>query len=216
MTEGESTAFVTDAQEHFVPMSRMHDQTGLDFQENQMVGRAPALRLAKRRRLVSPRRGFYVIVPLEHRAVGVPPVDLWLTELLRFHGARMLVQEGSDVQVLVTVDRRLRPMQVAGLSLRFVTRKPGVSISVQFAPGGWQAPVIPWSPKRWARWAPDPHCTGFPRPCTSRITPPSLPPLVWTPAATIPVSRNTSRNAPESPVCWNPRRPFTRNQPSPT
>lgn len=29
-----------------------------------------ALRLAKRRRVVSPRRGFYVIVPLEHRGEG--------------------------------------------------------------------------------------------------------------------------------------------------
>ncbi len=32
------------------------------------------LRLAARRRVVSVRRGFYVIVPLEHREVGIPPL----------------------------------------------------------------------------------------------------------------------------------------------
>lgn len=47
-----------------------------------------ALRLSKHGRLVAPRRGFYVIVPLEHRAAGVPPLTSWLSDFLRFHGAR--------------------------------------------------------------------------------------------------------------------------------
>ena len=69
-----------------------------------------ALRLAKRRRLVSPRRGFYVIVPLEHREAGAPPLETWLPALLRFHGVRAgeVVTEGAEV--VVTVDRALRPL----------------------------------------------------------------------------------------------------------
>lgn len=81
-----------------------------------------ALRLAKRGRLVSPRRGFYVIVPLEHRAAGAPPLDRWLPELLRFHGAQLLGREEVDGDVVVTVDRRLRTLSVGGTTIRFVPR----------------------------------------------------------------------------------------------
>jgi hypothetical protein len=82
-----------------------------------------ALRLAKRGRLVSPRRGFYVIVPLEYRAEGVPPLDRWLPELLRFHGARQLGVDEDGGTVLVRVDRRLRPLLVGGIAIRFVARR---------------------------------------------------------------------------------------------
>jgi hypothetical protein len=78
-----------------------------------------ALRLAKRGRLVSPRRGFYVIVPLEHRATGAPPVDSWLAALLLFSGVRELGREVVDGEVVVTVDRRLRAVEVGRLRLRF-------------------------------------------------------------------------------------------------
>ncbi|MES2642004.1 MAG: hypothetical protein V4850_21140 [Myxococcota bacterium] len=78
-----------------------------------------ALRLAKRGRLVSPRRGFYVIVPLEHRAAGAPPLSAWLPALARFHGVRLgeTVEEGGNV--VVTVDRALRPTRCGPYRLRF-------------------------------------------------------------------------------------------------
>ncbi|GDX83355.1 hypothetical protein LBMAG42_51660 [Deltaproteobacteria bacterium] len=78
-----------------------------------------ALRLAKRRRLVSPRRGFFIIVPLEYREAGAPPVDRWLPELLRFHGARELEREVEGGEVVVTVDRFLRAMSVGQHRVRF-------------------------------------------------------------------------------------------------
>lgn len=81
-----------------------------------------ALRLAKRGRLVSPRRGFYVIIPLEYRAEGGPPLGRWLPELLRFHGAQLLAREEIDGEVVLTVDRRLRPMQLGATRLRFGSR----------------------------------------------------------------------------------------------
>lgn len=81
-----------------------------------------ALRLSKRRRLVSPRRGFYVIVPLEHREAGAPPVDGWLPALLRFHGVRVgeIVTEGDSA--IVTVDRSLRPLRCGRYGVSFRRR----------------------------------------------------------------------------------------------
>lgn len=84
-----------------------------------------AWRLAKRGRLVSPRRGYYVIVPLEYRKDGAPPLDLWLPDLLRFHGARELGRGVVDGVVTVTVDRRLRGVEVGAFRVRFTFGRMG-------------------------------------------------------------------------------------------
>jgi hypothetical protein len=81
-----------------------------------------ALRLAKRGRLVSPRRGFYVIVPLEHRAAGAPPLDAWLPALLRFHGVREGEIVTEEASVVVTVDRALRPLACGRYRVSFRRR----------------------------------------------------------------------------------------------
>jgi hypothetical protein len=82
-----------------------------------------ALRLTKRRRLVSPRRGFYVIVPLEHRDEGAPPIDTWLAEMLRYQGTREIAREWDDGEIVVTVDRFQRPLVMGGNRLRFRVRR---------------------------------------------------------------------------------------------
>lgn len=82
-----------------------------------------ALRLAKRRRLVSPRRGFYVIVPLEHRGEGAPPIDIWLGEMLRYQGAREMEREWDGGEIVVTVDRFQRAVKVGGNRFRFRVQK---------------------------------------------------------------------------------------------
>lgn len=41
-------------------------------------------RLKKQGRIVSPRRGFYVIVPVEYRPAGSPPPSWFIDELMRF------------------------------------------------------------------------------------------------------------------------------------
>ena len=81
-----------------------------------------ALRLAKRRRLVLPRRGFYVIVPLEHRDEGAPPIDTWLPEMLRYQGAREIGRELDGGEIVVTVDRFQRPVVVGRNRFRFRVR----------------------------------------------------------------------------------------------
>ena len=46
--------------------------------------RSAIRRLKQRGRLVSPRRGFFVIVPLEYRATGSPPASWFIDDLMRF------------------------------------------------------------------------------------------------------------------------------------
>jgi len=43
-------------------------------------------RLARKRRIVSPRRGFYVVVPAEFSIPGSPPADWFIDDLMRFVG----------------------------------------------------------------------------------------------------------------------------------
>jgi predicted transcriptional regulator of viral defense system len=51
-----------------------------------------ALRRLKRRgRLQCPRRGFFVIVPIEHRSAGCPPASWFVADLMRFLGQRYYV-----------------------------------------------------------------------------------------------------------------------------
>ena len=42
------------------------------------------LRLKKRERIVSPRRGFHVIVPTEYRSAGAPPPSWFIDDLMEF------------------------------------------------------------------------------------------------------------------------------------
>lgn len=48
-------------------------------------------RLKKRGRIVSPRRGFYVLVPPEYRAAGSPPASWFIDDLMRHQGRRYYV-----------------------------------------------------------------------------------------------------------------------------
>jgi len=82
-----------------------------------------ALRLSKRGRIVAPRRGFYVIIPLEYRSAGAPPLAAWLPGLIRFHGAHGGEVVESDGGTVVTVDRRLRPLTCGPYRLRFEVRR---------------------------------------------------------------------------------------------
>lgn len=119
---GALSTYVDDLQVHGrLAFTRDEAMQALDVSANAV--KQAALRLAKKGRLVSPRRGFYVIVPLEHRAAGAPPLGTWLPALLRFHGVR-----GGDVVVegtaaCVTVDRALRPLRCGNHEVRFQVRR---------------------------------------------------------------------------------------------
>ncbi len=87
-------------------------------------------RLKKRGRVVSPRRGFYVVVPIEYRSAGCPPAAWFIDDLMDFfgqpyytsllssaaiHGAAH--QQPMTFQVLT--DRPTRQVQVARVRIEF-------------------------------------------------------------------------------------------------
>lgn len=93
-----------------------------------------ALRLSKKRRIVSPRRGFFVIVPVEYQLSGAPPASWFIDDLMKFqekpyyvgllsaaalHGAGH--QQPQEFQVLT--DAPLRPVKVGRERLRFFTKQ---------------------------------------------------------------------------------------------
>jgi predicted transcriptional regulator of viral defense system len=87
-------------------------------------------RLQKTGWLVMPRRGFYLIVHPEYRALGALPPASWIDDLMAFHGARYYVgllsaaslygaahQQPMEFQVVA--DKVLRPVTVGGVRIRF-------------------------------------------------------------------------------------------------
>ncbi len=93
-----------------------------------------ARRLAAKGRIVAPRRGFLVIVPLEYRAAGAPPPSWFIADLMAFHGQPYYVgllsaaalhgaahQQPQQFQVLT--DRPLRPARAGRLQIHFFTKR---------------------------------------------------------------------------------------------
>lgn len=93
-----------------------------------------AERLKAKRRLATPRRGFYTIVPLEYRQSGSPPAASFIDQLMQFHGASYYVgllsaaeihgaahQRPQEFQVFA--DEQLRPVVVGRNRIRFFLKK---------------------------------------------------------------------------------------------
>lgn len=93
-----------------------------------------ARRLVLQSRLASPRRGFFVIVPLEYRSVGAPPPSWYIDALMSFHGRPYYVgilsaaalygaahQQPQEFQVVT--DKALRPAVAGKGRIRFLYRK---------------------------------------------------------------------------------------------
>jgi predicted transcriptional regulator of viral defense system len=93
-----------------------------------------ARRLVLQSRLASPRRGFFVIVPLEYRSMGAPPPSWYIDALMSFHGRPYYVgvlsaaalhgaahQQPQEFQVVT--DLALRPAVAGKHRLRFIYKK---------------------------------------------------------------------------------------------
>lgn len=92
-----------------------------------------ARRLAKKGALVSPRRGFFVIVPAEYRDAGAPPPAWYIDSLMRFHEQAYYVGLVSAAalhgaahhavqEFHIVTSAPLRPIQVGRSRLRFFVR----------------------------------------------------------------------------------------------
>ena len=93
-----------------------------------------AERLKAKKRLATPRRGFYAIVPLEYRQSGSPPAASFIDQLMRFHGTAYYVgllsaaeihgaahQRPQEFQVFAA--QQLRPIEVGRNRIRFFLKK---------------------------------------------------------------------------------------------
>lgn len=93
-----------------------------------------AERLIARGRVASPRRGFFVIVPLEYKSAGAPPASWFIDALMRFHRLPYYVgllsaaalhgaaaQQPQEFQVFT--NRQLRPAPVGRGRIRFLMKK---------------------------------------------------------------------------------------------
>jgi predicted transcriptional regulator of viral defense system len=93
-----------------------------------------AERLAHQGRLIAPRRGFFVIVPLEYKAAGAPPPSWFIDDLMRFHQQPYYVgllsaaalhgaatQQPQEFQVITS--GQLRPATAERSRIRFLMKK---------------------------------------------------------------------------------------------
>jgi predicted transcriptional regulator of viral defense system len=93
-----------------------------------------ARRLAAKKRIVSPLRGFFVIVPIEYRAAGAPPASWFIHALMAHRGRPYYVgllsaaalygaahQAPQELQVIT--DRHMRPITVGRVRIRFFYKK---------------------------------------------------------------------------------------------
>ncbi len=99
-------------------------------------------RLARQKLIVSPAKGFYVIVPPEYRSLGCLPADQFIPTLMKslrlpyyaglltaaqYHGAAH--QRPQEFQVLL--DRSRRPIECGRVRVRFIVRKNLCNVPVQ-------------------------------------------------------------------------------------
>ena len=98
------------------------------------VFRRAAIHLAAKGRLAMPRRGFFVIVPLEYRSAGAPPASWFLDDLMKHLGRPYYVgllsaaslhgaahQQPQETQVVT--DRPLRGIEAGRVRIRFLVRR---------------------------------------------------------------------------------------------
>lgn len=91
------------------------------------------MRLVAKGRLIIPRRGFYVIVPLEYASTGTLPADWFIDDLMKFQGQPYYVgilsaaalhgashQKPQEYQVVTQV--AMRPVQVKRTRIQFFVK----------------------------------------------------------------------------------------------
>ncbi len=99
-------------------------------------------RLKQRGRIASPRRGFYVIVPLEYREAGCPPASWFIDDLMRFLGqpyyvgllAAAAIHGAAHQQPMlfqVVTDRATRRAEAGRVRIQFHKSRGMASVPVR-------------------------------------------------------------------------------------
>ena len=101
-----------------------------ETERSSVAVQAALRRLKEQGRIVSPRRGFYVVVPPEYRATGSPPASWFIDELMRHLDQPYYVGvlsaaaiHGSSHQqpmvFQVVTDKPTREMRVGKVTIQF-------------------------------------------------------------------------------------------------
>jgi len=101
---------------------------------SQIAFNRAAERLIKKRRLIHPSRGFFVIVPAEFRSAGAPPVSWFINDLMKFHERPYYVgllsaaaffgaAHQSPQEFQVVTNAALRPIRAGRAKINFLTKK---------------------------------------------------------------------------------------------
>jgi predicted transcriptional regulator of viral defense system len=137
-------------------VDRLQQSGRYSFTRNQALGdlrlspiavKRAAERLIAQGRLIAPRRGFFVIVPLEYKSAGAPPPSWFIDELMRYHQQPYYVgllsaaalhgaaaQQPQEFQVITNL--QLRAAMVGRSRIRFLLKKnvertPSVAIKTE-------------------------------------------------------------------------------------
>ncbi len=104
--------------------------------------RFSALRLIKKKRLIRPKQGFYVIVPTEYSEVGTPPATWFIDTLMKFYqqpyyvgllsAAALYGAAHQQPQVFqVVTNKPLRPVATSLSQIQFFTKRTITASSYQ-------------------------------------------------------------------------------------
>jgi predicted transcriptional regulator of viral defense system len=101
---------------------------------SEIAFRNASRRLIAKGRIVAPRRGFFVIVPLEYASSGAPPPSWYVDALMKFHGRPYYVallqaaalhgaahQQPQEFQVVT--NEALRPAMAGRARIRFFLKR---------------------------------------------------------------------------------------------
>jgi len=113
-------------------LTREHALATLDVSAESL--KKAVQRLVGKGRLAVPRRGFYVIVPVEYRSAGAPPPSWFIDELMKFHRQPYYVgvlsaaalhgaahQQPQEFQVVT--NEQLRQTAVGRARIRFFVKR---------------------------------------------------------------------------------------------
>jgi predicted transcriptional regulator of viral defense system len=109
------------------------DEATLKLQANPVALKQAVMRLVEKKRLAVPRRGFYVIVPVEYREPGSPPPSWFIDDLMRHLGRPYYVgilsaaalygaAHHQPQEFQVVTDLSQRTMKAGRSRIRFLVR----------------------------------------------------------------------------------------------
>jgi len=118
-------------------------------------------RLKKRGRIANPRRGFYVVVPLEYREAGCPPASWFIHDLMQFLGQPYYVGLLSAAAIHGAAHQQPMVFQVITDQVTRPARTGRVQINFHKSRKVEKAQVVEVQTETGSMWVSTPETTAF-------------------------------------------------------